>query len=342
VERLVASLRKRSGSVAAEGPAARDLVEEVQRDARTGLLSVETPQGEVHAPLRAGEIQGSLPANPSRVSFEEIDATREDLALHDPSRLSAGGPMPSFDDLPAALRTVLVVDDNADMRRLLVRLLQTQGFTVHEAEDGETALALALERRPRLILADVRMPGVSGFELCRRVRAHSLIRRTPFLFLSGWDDYDVRQEGLDVGADDFVSKQSSLREILIRIQLLLKRYAALASPGAAAFAGRLDLLGAPDVLQVCHLNRLTGLLRIEDGGRRLAFRFREGAVIDIDRDGARAALFAFLSWDRGQFAFEPGDPGDGVPLEDSFGNLLLEGCRVLDEQRRAAGEGDTP
>ena len=79
---------------------------------------------------------------------------------------------------------------------------------MHEATDGEEGLRVALEHRPWLILTDVRMPGGDGFEFCRRVRSHSLIRQTPLLFLSGWDDYKQRYHGLRLGADDFLSKET--------------------------------------------------------------------------------------------------------------------------------------
>jgi len=76
------------------------------------------------------------------------------------------------------------------------------------AAEGGEGLRLALEHRPWLILTDVRMPGVDGVELCRRVRAHSLIRHTPVVFLSGWDDYKERYRGLEAGGDDFLSKRT--------------------------------------------------------------------------------------------------------------------------------------
>jgi DNA-binding response OmpR family regulator len=125
------------------------------------------------------------------------------------------------------VRDVLIVEDNKAFRKFLSLILARHGFTVHEAADGEEGLRTALDRRPWLILTDVRMPGMDGFEFCRRVRRHSLIRQTPLLFLSGWDDYKQRYQGLELGADDFVSKETPIKELLIRIQLLMRRYADL-------------------------------------------------------------------------------------------------------------------
>lgn len=199
---------------------------------------------------------------------------------------------------------------------------------------------MALEHRPWLILTDVRMPGEDdGFEFCRKVRSHSLIRQTPLLFLSGWDDYKARYQGLELGADDFVSKQTPARELLIRIQVILKRYVDMGSRGRAGrgMHGELSVMGAPGVLQVCHLTRLTGTLTVQDRGRRMAVRFRDGEVVGAEGDGrtGEAAIFALLAWEEGTFEFAPGDPGTGSTLGAGFNQLLLEGCRLLDEERRA-------
>lgn len=259
----------------------------------------------------------------------------------DPPQLPAGtSSVPRLEDIPDVLRSVLVVDDNAFFRTFLRSLLTTQGFTVHEAADGDEGLRMALEHRPWLILTDVRMPGEDdGFEFCRKVRSHSLIRQTPLLFLSGWDDYKARYQGLELGADDFVSKQTPARELLIRIQVILKRYVDMGPRGRAGrgMHGELSVMGAPGVLQVCHLTRLTGTLTVQDRGRRMAVRFRDGEVVGAEGDGrtGEAAVFALLAWEEGTFEFAPGDPGRGSTLGAGFNHLLLEGCRLLDEERRA-------
>jgi len=247
--------------------------------------------------------------------------------------------LPTFDDIPEVLRQVLVVDDNAVFRAFLRGLLQGQGFVVHEAPNAEAGLALALEKRPWLILTDIRMPGDDGFEFCRKVRSHSLIRQTPLLFLSGWDDYKARYQGLELGADDFVSKETPVRELLIRIQLTLKRYMTMGRRGAGpGMEGEIEVIGAPGVLQMCHLTRLTGVLVAETGSRGMTIRFREGELVGAKGDGREGAdaIYAFLAWEEGRFRFAPGDE-HGERIGPSFAELVLEGCRRLDEARRTAG-----
>jgi DNA-binding response OmpR family regulator len=273
--------------------------------------------------------------------FNELDTAREDVVAHDPPSLGpSSASLPSFEDIPEVLRHVLVVDDNRVFRAFLKELLAARGFTVYEAPNGAEGLKLALEKRPWLIVTDIRMPGNDGFELCRQVRAHSLIRQTPLLFLSGWDDYKARYHALELGADDFVSKETSVRELLIRMQLILKRYMAMGRGArGSAMEGQLQVMGAPGVLQVCHLARLTGTLTIESGTRRMAVRFREGEIVSASgsgREGAEA-VYELLSWEYGRFQFAPGEAGDDPGLPQTFSQLVLEGCRQLDELRRGAG-----
>ena len=351
VEKVLAERAARSGVAEGKGPApSSELVEDVQRDSRSGLLTVEGVDGEARMVIRAGEVVEAtgVPSTDdptAKARFEEIDAQHEDIASHDPPRLPGRAPGPSFDALPEVVRDVLVVDDNKSFRKFLVSLLERQGFTVHQAADGDEGLRLALERRPWLILTDVRMPGVDGFEFCRRVRSHSLIRQTPLLFLSGWDDYKQRYQGLELGADDFLSKETPIREMLIRIQLLMRRYADLGvrARKGAGMEGQIEVVGAPGVLQVCHLTRLTGTLTAVDAGRRADVRFREGEIVDAQCESVwgEDAVFAFLAWTQGRFHFHPGDPGEGVPLGESFNQMILEGCRRLDEQRARAPSGTT-
>jgi len=297
---------------------------------------------------RRANLQGGPEAGDEGASEGEAEAGREDAAAGldppaaDPAVLVPGGGMPSFEDFPEVLRDVLIVDDNADFRVFLTQVFRTAGFTVHQAGDGEEGLEMALDRRPWLILTDIRMPGAGGLEFCRKVRSHSLIRQTPLLFLSGLDDYRQRYRALEMGADDFISKQTSVRELLIRIQLLMKKYADLRTrgPKGAGMEGELAMIGAPGVLQMCHLSLLTGVLAAHDGPRPARVRFRSGEIVGAECDGAEGldALFAFVGWTQGRFRFEPRDPGAGAPLGRSFDGMLLEACRRLDETNRAAAE----
>lgn len=248
----------------------------------------------------------------------------------------------AFEAVPEVLRTALVVDPEAEFRSGVRDLLAPRGFTVHEAASGEEGLRLALEKRPWLILSEVTLPGLDGFELCRRLRSHSLLHHTPFVFLSARDDYRDRYHGMRLGADDYLAKLTGQRELLIRIQLLLKRYSEMGARNrrGAGMEGAIDVVGAPGMLQMYHLGRLTGLCTVRTATRAVQLGFRDGEIVSATSDTARGvdAVYDLLSWSTGHFEFVAGDPGGGEPLGESFDRLLLEGCRRLDESRRAPDE----
>jgi DNA-binding response OmpR family regulator len=245
-----------------------------------------------------------------------------------------------FASLPKALRKALLVDPDADSRKLLRQALEPFDVTVYEAASLGEAVKLALSARPWLILTEVDLPGKDGFEFCAEVRSHRLLKHTPFLFISERDGYEDRAHALEVGADDFLAKPVRVREVLIRAQLTLKRYSDLRSRSrnGPGMEGELEIIGAPSVLQMCHISQFTGIFTSHSNGHRAQVRFREGQIIGAETGGwmDAAAVYAFLGWTKGHFEFVLGDPGDGSPLPESFDQLLLEGCRRLDEASRDA------
>jgi CheY-like chemotaxis protein len=259
--------------------------------------------------------------------------------------------MPDFNTVPPMLRTVLLADEDAAFRKYLAMPLAAQGFTIFEAADGAAAWQLAVQNRPWMILADISMPEVDGFEFCRRVRSHPMLSRLPLLFISGSDKYKERYRALQIGADDFLSKNMPVRELLMRMQLLMTRYSDLAGSEpkagtaevAGAFQGRIEVFGAPALLQMCAQGRLTGLFTslAEDAhNTATVIGFREGDIISatVGASSGAEAVYAFLAWTRGSFKFTPGDPGQGEPLAQSVEHLLLEGCRLLDESGKSGPE----
>lgn len=248
---------------------------------------------------------------------------------------------PGFEALPRGLRSALVVDPDEGARKLLRALLQSHGFTIFEAASGDEGVRLCLARRPWMVVTEVNLPELDGFELCRRVRSHTLTRHTPIIFHSSWDDYRERYLGLKLGADDYLSKGVSPRELLIRIQLVLKRYSDVGTRTAqgAGLEGELKLIGSSGLLQMCHLSRFSGMCTVRKSNRKTLIRFREGEILDAESGklAGAEAVFELLAWSEGRFEFVPGDPGDGDPLPEAFDYLLLEGCRRLDEERRPEG-----
>lgn len=115
---------------------------------------------------------------------------------------------------------ILVVEDEMSLLETLAYNLQKQGYEVEIAGDGLTALALAQDFQPDLIVLDLMLPGMDGFDVCREIRRE---KNTPVLMLTARDDEVDRVVGLEVGADDYLTKPFSMRELLARVRALLRR-----------------------------------------------------------------------------------------------------------------------
>ena len=117
---------------------------------------------------------------------------------------------------------IVVIDDNADDFTLIRRVLERAGFEVHYASNGESGIELLREIQPDCALVDYRMPGLDGYEVCRRVKAEPALQSIPVLMLTGEDSSENLVQGLEAGADDFVTKSSEIEVILARVRALLR------------------------------------------------------------------------------------------------------------------------
>jgi putative two-component system response regulator len=117
---------------------------------------------------------------------------------------------------------ILIVDDESAARTALETLLRREGFEVRDASDGPAALAACSTFLPDLILLDILMPGMNGFEVCRRIKATPETRLTPVVLITGLSATEDRIEGINAGADDFLSKPIDFNELLARTRSLLR------------------------------------------------------------------------------------------------------------------------
>jgi len=127
------------------------------------------------------------------------------------------------------MSTVLIVDDDTTARETLLAILEGEGYEMHQAKDGIQALITLKQLRPDLILLDVMMPAMDGFEVCRRIRATPSLAEVPILLLTALDDRDSLLRGIESGADDFLSKPPDRRELIARVRTItrLNRYRTL-------------------------------------------------------------------------------------------------------------------
>ncbi len=178
--------------------------------------------------------------------------------------------------------TILVVDDDPIVRKLTRQLLGPLVDSVHAAASGEDALRVAAQLDPDLILLDVTMPGMDGFEVCRRLRADARTQEIPVIMVTSLQDRKSRLKGLEVGADDFISKPYDRTELRIRVRSILRinRYRRLVEERdqrESAFRGALDVLS--ELLAVRDPATFGAAKRIE---RRAIDFARRLSVQDLD------------------------------------------------------------
>jgi phosphate regulon transcriptional regulator PhoB len=123
----------------------------------------------------------------------------------------------------ASAQKILVVEDEPDIRKLVQYNLTQERFNVLEAEDGEQALKLLQREKPNLVILDLMLPGLSGMELCKLLRQRSETAKLPILMLTAKASEADRIVGLEMGADDYLAKPFSPREMVARVRAILRR-----------------------------------------------------------------------------------------------------------------------
>lgn len=257
---------------------------------------------------------------------------------------------------------ILVADDEPAMRALLANVLRRAGYDVDEAEDGQAAIEAAHARRPDLVIADIVMPRVDGWELCRRLRQAPATARVPIIFLSFRNRAPDRTFGLRLGADDFVAKPFDTRELVARVQAVLKRAASaeMGRPAAGGISGSLRDMSLIDIAQVLDLGRKTAAVRVwapgGEGQEVGRLHFEEGSLVHAAHGGLSGApaLARLLLLEDGNFEIVLGRRAPERTLAGSTQTLLLEALRQADETRAlssidpgpapapAAGQGGPP
>ncbi len=132
---------------------------------------------------------------------------------------------------------VLVVEDDLTLRETLEYNLIRQGYEVHTTADGQTALDIARQERPDLIVLDIMLPGLDGFEVCRILRQEM---SAPILMLTARDEEVDKVVGLEIGADDYMTKPFSMRELLARVKAQLRRVRLTREEATAAEGGLVE------------------------------------------------------------------------------------------------------
>ena len=230
---------------------------------------------------------------------------------------------------------ILIVDDDPKLLALLKSSLQKEGYVTIETLDGEMALQQIETEHPDLILADVTMPNMDGFELCQRVRENPATDNIPFIFLTAKGELHDRVKGLNLGADDYISKPFHISEVTARIKVVLQRSAMLAQAAEekeSDLRGNLEQMGMAEVVQTLGMSRKTGGLKIIHQSRVGKMYFDQGEIIQASLGALKdeEAVYRILAWNEGYFEFDSTDTGERT-ISKSHNSLLMEGFQQREE-----------
>ncbi len=226
---------------------------------------------------------------------------------------------------------ILIADDDDKILALLTSSLQKSGFVTFQALDGESAFELTKKEKPDIILADITMPKMDGFELCKLIREDPVTEHIPFIFLTGKGELHDRVAGLNLGADDYISKPFHISEVLARIKTILQRTAIMS--GQAGDEDELDLKGDleqmpfGELIQTLGMNQKSGGLKIVKGAKVAKIYFESGNIVQasLGKYQGEEAVYRVISWDEGYFEFDSNDKAEGAGIDKGMNSLLMEG-----------------
>lgn len=227
--------------------------------------------------------------------------------------------------------SILVVDDDDATHEVLGSYLEISGYRLRHAGNGAEALQLLHEEVPDLVLLDVQMPELDGFQTLERVRADRRLAETPVLFLTSLDRYNLKVKGLEMGADDYIVKPFNRAEILARIKAALRRCSRFAKANTA-LSGDVGAITIPELLQTMEIGRRSCCIRFTD--LQGSIYLDNGAVAHVSQGSfsGAAALQRILFLEKGRFEVVMGEVPAELPQERLRADyLILDTLTYLDE-----------
>ncbi|MCI9415683.1 MAG: response regulator transcription factor [Clostridiales bacterium] len=184
------------------------------------------------------------------------------------------------------VKKILIVDDEMRMRRIIADYLQIKGYEPLCAEDGVRGLELFLSEQPDMVLLDVMMPRMDGWEVCRRIRSEpSGLSATPVIMLTAKGQEEDELQGFALGADEYIMKPFSLKILLARIEAVFRRGEALTAPAAASLSPSASAGEAEEGMQVDRMGRVVRLQ-----GQPVELTYTEFELLLYLMDNAGVAL----------------------------------------------------
>ena len=218
--------------------------------------------------------------------------------------------------------------------------LRKAGYAVITAESGEDALDRVVDGRPSLVISDTRLPGIDGYEFCKRLKDDARWKRLPFIFLTQQEALQEKIRGLELGVEEYLTKPIFIKELMIRIKMVLQkkqREIFTDREGQTTFKGNLADMAVVDLIQTMEMGRKSGVAQFSgEGDRSGTIYFREGEIIDAEDgdSGGEDAIYTLLGWSEGSFVVEFQAVERSRTIKESNQGLLMEGMRRVDEWSR--------
>lgn len=233
---------------------------------------------------------------------------------------------------------VLVAEDSASYRAAIEAALRAAGMRVISVENGLTALGAAVREPPDLLLCDVNMPLMDGWQLVRILKERPTTRAIPIVFLTTLGGDADRLRGYQIGVDEYIGKPFEPTELADRLDEVLKRSRAERADGSSALRGDLSQVSVASLLSFVEAERRSGVLALRTGAGEASLHICQGLVTRADLPGAGASslferVLRALDFSEGRFAMTQGAPDasvEGISIQ----GVLFEHARRSDEANR--------
>ncbi len=235
---------------------------------------------------------------------------------------------------------LLIVDDDPKWLRVVSLYLRARDYQVETALSGEDAIRKVSASRPDVVIADIGMPGMDGYDLCSRLRQDPQTRTLPFIFLTAHDQDQDKVRARKIGSDDYLTKPCPLERLTQSVETVLDRIelARRISLDRIGLNGRLEDVDLLDMIQMLELDQKTGVLVLSHGERTGTLYFKDGSIVqaDIRSPKREEPLFVLLGWKTGRFLFLPDVLPERMPVTASMANLLFQDLRAMEEHGQEA------
>ncbi len=242
---------------------------------------------------------------------------------------------------------VLVGDGDSKNLQILKENLEASGFVVIAVQNGNKGWEEIQQMPPNLVLTEINLPGLNGYQLLERLQADPNTKNIPLIFLTNQREIQQRVRGFELGAKDYLVKPLHVKEVIAHIRMVLRRLERRKTEQLETymkFSGRLDQLNLADLIESFGVERKTGVLTISNGRRTGQVYFREGTVVNatLGNISQEPAIYQMLPWSRGYFnmVFKEIDVPDDISISNL--GLLLHGVKRLEIREKLIEQLSSP